>query len=409
MSTFILYVDSKEDVVIEEEREEEEVEEKLCLLSFNISILNIILTQFLTINDVGLLDTAYCSKKKRRKFLNILSNEYIMFDNVSFDETFESIDDAMIYIGKRNINIINLSVKRRMKYNYNDNDFHSYRSNLSDHLTDNGLIGLSKYCSNLRSLDISLCENITDIAMIEVIKNCNLLQSLNISCCKRISGNSIVEISNHCSNLKALDISGCIKIKKNSGIKELTENCNIESLNFSGCWEFSDTAVIGRNCSNIKSLNLSGCNGVVYITEIINNCKKLELFNISALLSIHDNDIKTIAINCNQNLQSLDISFGYFNDSSIIEVARNCTNLEYLNLNSCIKVTDNAIIEIGLHCKNLQYINLKGCNKITNIGILEIVRQCRNLKSLECKKLTDDNMIEISQLLPNLSITMGMR
>jgi hypothetical protein len=65
--------------------------------------------------------------------------------------------------------------------------------------------------------------------------------------------------------------------------------------------------------------------------------------------------------------------------------------------------------EIALYCKNLQYINLKGCKKITNIGILEIVRQCRNLKSLECKKLTDDNMIEISQLLPSLSITMGMR
>jgi hypothetical protein len=47
----------------------------------------------------------------------------------------------MIWVGKRMINILKLSIDNKNKYNKN--------------LTDNGLIGLSKHCNNLQSLNIS--------------------------------------------------------------------------------------------------------------------------------------------------------------------------------------------------------------------------------------------------------------
>ena len=138
--------------------ENEEGNEPFHLLSFSIDIMSIILTQFLIFDDIGRLDTAYCNKKKRDQLLNILSNnESIVYDYLQFDDSFKSIDNLLIWIGKRRIGLLTLCVE------YKDWDNHN--------LSDNGLIGLSKHCNDLKSLNIS-SNKITDISLIEISRNC---------------------------------------------------------------------------------------------------------------------------------------------------------------------------------------------------------------------------------------------
>ena len=155
-----------------------EEKEQLALLSFSLDIMSIILMQFLTIYDIGKLDTAYCNRNKRDQLLNILSNnKYTVYDRLSFDKSYKSINKLLIWIGNRKIKILELSNE--------DNDW------VKENLTDNGLLGLSRYCIHLQSLNIRGCYNITDTAMIEISRNCIHLKSLGISGCNNIDTREI--------------------------------------------------------------------------------------------------------------------------------------------------------------------------------------------------------------------------
>ena len=171
----------------------------LDLLSFSIDIISIILIQFLTVKDVGNIDTAYCNKKKRDQLLNILSNnKYIFYNNLQLDESFTSINKLLIWFGNRKIKLLSLS--------------NESTNRLCSNLNDDGLLGLSRYCIHLQSLDISRCENISDTAMIEIGRNCIHLQSLDISQCYNITDTGMIEIGRNCIHLKSLNISYCDNI-----------------------------------------------------------------------------------------------------------------------------------------------------------------------------------------------------
>ena len=183
-----------------EEKNEEE-NEPFGLLSFSIDIMSIILTQFLTIYDIGKLDTAYCNKKKRNQLLSILSNnESIQYNHLTFNDSYKSIDNLLIWIGNRKIKIVEISNKDKSD---------QFKSSF---LTDDGLLGLSRHCIYLQSLNISKCDKLTDTGMIEISRNCIHLQSLDISRCYNITDTSMIEISRNCIHLKVLVITGCMNI-----------------------------------------------------------------------------------------------------------------------------------------------------------------------------------------------------
>ena len=144
------------------------------LLSFSLDIISIILMQFLTIYDIGKLDTAYCNRNKRDQLLNILSNnKYTVYDHLSFDNSYKSINKLLIWIGNKKIKILELSYEEKWWF--------------KDKLTDDGLLGLSRYCVHLKSLDISQCCKITDTGLIEISRNCVHLKSLDVSGCINIT------------------------------------------------------------------------------------------------------------------------------------------------------------------------------------------------------------------------------
>ena len=73
------------DIINNNTNEEENEIEPLGLLSISIDVMSIILTQCLTIYDIGNVDTAYCNKKKRIQLLSILSNnDYIQYNHLTF-------------------------------------------------------------------------------------------------------------------------------------------------------------------------------------------------------------------------------------------------------------------------------------------------------------------------------------
>jgi hypothetical protein len=134
------------------------------LLSLSNNAITLILSM-LTVHEVSRVDVAYCNHKKRQKFLSILSdNPCIIYDCVEFDKEFRRVNNALIYIGSRKINVLALSV------------------NNSRYCASNGLIGLARHSSSLTSLDVSnINSKITDKAFNEIVSRCPSLTTLKTS------------------------------------------------------------------------------------------------------------------------------------------------------------------------------------------------------------------------------------
>ena len=129
----------------------------------------------------------------------------------------------MKWIGLRKIKLLELSTSEK------------FEGPIDLKITDDGLLGLSENCNDLKSLHISECGNITDTGMIAIINKCNL-QSLDIGWCESITDSSILQISNKCDQLQELNIASC---------NNITDTSLIE---------------IGKNCIHLKSLNISSNN-----------------------------------------------------------------------------------------------------------------------------------------------------
>ena len=128
-------------------------------------------------------------------------------------------------------------------------------------------------------------------------------------------------------------------------------------------------------------------------------------FDISFCKMVTDTGIIQVAKNC-PNLQSLNISLcSNITDEGIIMVAKNCLNLQSLDISSCSKVTDTGIKEVAKNCHNLQSLNISSCKDITDEGIKEVAKYCHNLQSLYasyCSNITDTGINEITSHCPNL-------
>jgi len=431
--TLQIYNNHMNTLIDDDNTNEENENEPLGLLSIAIDVIDVILTKFLTIKDVGNLDTAYCSKKKRCQFLRILSDESIVYDHLYFRYSFRSINTCMIWIGIRRINIMALSMTINK-----DVDAAFY-------LSDKGLLGLSRHCNQLQSLSISKCGNITIDSVIEIIKNCYSLRSLDICSCGNITTTGMIEIGSNCSSLQSLDISNCSHVT-DAAIIAIGKNCtNLRSLNIRNCTKVTDTGMIeiGRNCINLRSLHILNSEAItdVSIIEISKNCTQLRDLSINgnnclgtssspfitavSMYKIAEciSTLQSLCLSCamitadslvaiiknSSQLQSLEVEgCPYFNNKDMIEISKYARNLQSLCLSYLPNISDASLFEIGKNCINLQSLSINRCGNISKLGIIHMEKS--NLKSLNvwgCRNIANYDMTRIKEEFPNISINLS--
>ena len=85
------------------------INDNLDVLAFALDVMSIILTQFLTIYDVGKLDTAYCNKTRRSQLLSLLSSMQPI-DHIHVHKSFRNVDSLFRWIGIRRVTVKILSI-----------------------------------------------------------------------------------------------------------------------------------------------------------------------------------------------------------------------------------------------------------------------------------------------------------
>lgn len=80
------------------------------------------------------------------------------------------------------------------------------------------------------------------------------------------------------------------------------------------------------------------------------------------------------------------------------------SELRFLNLGLCSKVTDHCLRQIAMNCPDLRELDIKGCFNTTDLGISYIARGCQGLKLLNISSgsmiqkmcLTDQSLVSIA-------------
>ncbi|RHZ83006.1 hypothetical protein Glove_101g7 [Diversispora epigaea] len=126
-------------------------------------------------------------------------------------------------------------------------------------------------------------------------------------------------------------------------------------------------------------------------------CSKMVYLRLEGL-KISDALISTILRSCPDiRFLILDKSKDFTN-IPIIEIARYCPKLLHLSLNSCICLTNQCITEITRSCSKLRHLEL-GNYSIGNEAIEKIADNCTNLKYLSlkgCKRISNEVLKKVN-------------
>ncbi|KAK3095521.1 hypothetical protein FSP39_015599 [Pinctada imbricata] len=148
-------------------------------------------------------------------------------------------------------------------------------------LTDLGLESITKYCTKLRSINLSMCHQFNGISLIRLFKDqsrAGKLEKLFFSC-RKIEYDVLLAAVENCVNLEHLDMAG-LKIVTDDLLSKLAEHCpRLGWLGIKGCSQVTDEGLCNiARCCDLKTIVLSGLSSITdkAIFCIANHCHHLE-------------------------------------------------------------------------------------------------------------------------------------
>ena len=63
-------------------------------------------------------------------------------------------------------------------------------------------------------------------------------------------------------------------------------------------------------------------------------------------------------------------------DHALLVFARNCPNIDQLNLGSCSRLTDHTCHSLARHCSKLRQVDISSCNNMTDNSLRALGRGC---------------------------------
>lgn len=234
---------------------------------------------------------------------------------------------------------------------------------------------VSKYLSNVETLELTGCYRLNDEVLSSVLASCHKsLENLNLSCDSRLSSKALSILSSTCSNLKTLKIDYCTHMTDEdivSLVDSASPSFNLEGISIVGMTEITDETfilLVKRFGSSLTSLNCSGCIKLTddTIIAIKTHCSKLSSLGIGQLRYV-----TTTAL------------IGLFmpdlidENSSSSTLSRSIGALQHVELQGVLNVTDDVIIQLSLLAKgSLLSLNIASCSSLTSKAIIAIKSKC---------------------------------
>lgn len=228
-------------------------------------------------------------------------------------------------------------------------------------VTDQVVSWVALRMPSLRLVHLDGCDSVTDDAIQVLVENCPQICFLDVSWCKLLSAVAISTIMCYADQLQSL---------------------RVEGLTCIGPSAFQ--AICLEGSCKLKALHCSMCS-----PGLTDEC---------LTMLAHSRHTETLRL--------IDISYCFdATDAGVVELARECTRLEFLGLEQCDLVTSKSLEAIAQHMPHLWELNIKHCPQIGDVGISAITKHCPELRGLEwsdCVQVTTAGLSNIPHHLTNL-------
>ncbi|KAG8367173.1 hypothetical protein BUALT_Bualt16G0045100 [Buddleja alternifolia] len=242
-------------------------------------------------------------------------------------------------------------------------------------LTDAGLHMLVSSATSLKSIDISQCPLLTSEGICSLTNSLqSVLRELYLDNSHGIDAMLILPALLKLENLEVLSLAG-IQTVTDDFVSEVVSvhGCRMKELILADCMELTDSSleVIGHTCLGLRAIDLTNLCKLtdVSIGHLANGCHAIQMIRlcrnvfsdeaVAAYLDVRGACLKDLSLN-----NIIQVS-----NHTALSLARNCKNLQNLDLSWCRNLTNEALGLIVDSCSSLQLVKLFGCTQVTNVFI----------------------------------------
>ena len=359
-------------------------------------VLEVVL-QWFEVKDLVFLDSAYCSRKERSAWMELIlqSPQCVLSCSASNEQNCPFFD----WIYQRQIRVDGLKItndkdllagmKQAVRFGKFVKSVHFHKMNITQTGSAEDVIALASHCNKLASLKCAMCTIDT----------------------------SVFEILYGCKSLETLQLVGC----ENRYCVGFTEPCSIELAAWWQTSKLHSVVMDGAQISNIlasaflRSLPPSHLKRLIVswqsesvmqstlqkLTECGHNIKSL---GFARSCRLRDNHWRTMTELCPAVLH-LDFSMcsSAITDASCEIIVRNLTQLRTLNVSYC-DITEFGLLSLAEHSSDtLEALISFGCDNIAGWGYNTILARCHKLHTLALTTYTSTlDQLELP-LLHNLT------
>ncbi|XP_040364144.1 F-box/LRR-repeat protein fbxl-1 [Rosa chinensis] len=208
-------------------------------------------------------------------------------------------------------------------------------------------------------------------------------------------------ITSAAHHLTHLDLEHCSSVSDQALEAIGSSACPIRVLNLKGCSiTGAGLRFLANGCCSktIDQLNLAYCPGINN-DGVLLLCKMRVLEELDLSFCSELTDVGGQAISAIQTLKKLNLACVFsLTEKTIVALAKNCINLEMLNLRGGLGVT-TAAIDAFLGHKCLQSLNLIGClfDDVRGSALESLALQCLSFKSIVVNEKWRDRLLQEMQ------------
>uniref|UniRef100_A0A7S3MEM7 Uncharacterized protein n=1 Tax=Spumella elongata TaxID=89044 RepID=A0A7S3MEM7_9STRA len=305
-----------------------------------------ILVNWLSLMDVGRLDSAICATRHRDLLLSVFKEEFCVFQEAS-----KVNSDQILWINRRRIKLADVWLPRdfdsidALALFFQVTGKYLQRLNassifLSQEMTEDNIrekLTMLAICINLQQLQLRSVD-FKSVDLGPLLSTYPQLENLDLSFCKNVGGEILFDITNRVNNLRTLDIHQC-KICGEVNLALVSDNHQIQKLYLSIAKESPNMAALPLHCKALRALYVKSIL-LNDVSTVLSHCPALRVLSASVDTTSSPRlttETADILISLIQKLLCLHLDYGYKNileDEHVLRLIAQCPNLKALIVTS---------------------------------------------------------------------------